>query len=240
VLAPILGITSDANRSEGSLVSPKENSLFSKIVQLDPIQINFEISDKEVNVFIYLSDDSLHSYVGRLTLFDPIIDPKTGTFPLQAYFLNPDNLLKMGKFVFVHLEWRETRMLFWFEDVQYLKGPKENLFLWKLTTVQPTCELWKDELGETIFFSSQKAKEVFVDGVMKLKKGSPLKCISFMKNQVQMLSKFIIHRPIFVGGDLYKDGLMYTMPVSQFPEIAPPTVVVSSGTFPGAIVETKN
>jgi multidrug efflux pump subunit AcrA (membrane-fusion protein) len=95
VLAPILGITSDANRSEGSLVSPKENSLFSKIVQLDPIQINFEISDKEVNVFIYQSDDSLHSYVGRLTLFDPMIDPKTGTFPLQAYFLNPDNLLKM-------------------------------------------------------------------------------------------------------------------------------------------------
>ena len=107
MLAPILGITSDANRSEGSLVSPKENSLFSKIVQLDPIQINFEIFDKGAKVFISLSDDCLYPYVCQLTWFDPLIYPKTGTFPLQAYFLNPNNLSKVGQFQRVYKQWRE-------------------------------------------------------------------------------------------------------------------------------------
>lgn len=107
MLAPILGITSDAYPSERSLVSPQENSLLTKIVQLDPIQINFEIFDKEAKVFISLSDDSLYPYVGQLTLFDPLIDPKTGTFPLQAYFPNPNNLSKVGQFVRVYQKWRE-------------------------------------------------------------------------------------------------------------------------------------
>lgn len=82
VLAPISGITSDSYLSEGSLVSPQGNSLLSKIVQLDPIQVNFGISDKEweafkkqnngtplsseAKVFISLTDDSLYHYVGRL------------------------------------------------------------------------------------------------------------------------------------------------------------------------------
>jgi hypothetical protein len=106
-LAPILGIKSDAHPSERSLVSPQEISLLTKIVQLDPIQINFEIFDKGAKVFISLSDDCLYPYVCQLTWFDPLIYPKTGTFPLQAYFLNPNNLSKVGQFQRVYKQWRE-------------------------------------------------------------------------------------------------------------------------------------
>jgi membrane fusion protein (multidrug efflux system) len=67
LLAPILGIKSDAHSSERSLVSPQEISLLTKIVQLDPIQINFEIFDKGAKVFISLSDDCLYPYVCQLT-----------------------------------------------------------------------------------------------------------------------------------------------------------------------------
>jgi multidrug efflux pump subunit AcrB len=56
-----------------------------------------------------------------------------------------------------------------------------------------------------------------------------------------MFSKFFIHRlifsvVIFIILTMTGLGLMYTMPVSQFPDIAPPTVVVS-GTYPRAIAE---
>jgi hypothetical protein len=71
-----------------------QNSLLTKIVQLDPMQIKFEIFDKEAKVFISLSDDSLCPYDDQLTLFYPLIDPKTGTFSLQVYFPNPNNLSK--------------------------------------------------------------------------------------------------------------------------------------------------
>jgi hydrophobe/amphiphile efflux-1 (HAE1) family protein len=56
-----------------------------------------------------------------------------------------------------------------------------------------------------------------------------------------MFSKFFIYRPIFsivlfIVLTMAGLGLMYSMPVAQFPNIAPPTVLVS-GTYAGAIAD---
>lgn len=111
VTAPISGMTSKEVRSEGSLVSPSgDASLLTKISQLDPMYVNFSMSDNELlrlrtwqaqgrfeppegeryTVEVKLSDGSMFPTAGRLNFTDNLIDPSTGAIRSRAEFANPD------------------------------------------------------------------------------------------------------------------------------------------------------
>jgi membrane fusion protein (multidrug efflux system) len=127
VTAPVSGLASRALRSEGSLVAPGQDSLLTTISQVDPLYVNFGVSEAEqrqmlkaigsgntiaanpkdvkaANVTVKLSDGTVYPLKGKLAFVDPRINPQTGSFEARAEVPNPDGALRPGQFVRVVLE----------------------------------------------------------------------------------------------------------------------------------------
>jgi membrane fusion protein (multidrug efflux system) len=119
VTAPVSGFASRAQKSEGSLVSPGENSLLTTVSQIDPIHVNFSVSEQEqqrlarlmpagsaagFDVSVRLSDGSVLPRKGKLGFIDTRINTATGAFDAQAALPNADLALRPGQFVRVILE----------------------------------------------------------------------------------------------------------------------------------------
>jgi len=126
VTAPVAGYASRALKSEGSLVSPGEDSLLTTVSQLDPMYVNFSIAERErlrMNrqiaagtlvaeelasggqpINLRLADGSTFPRQGKLAFIDPRIDAKSGAFSARATVPNPDGALHPGQFVRVILD----------------------------------------------------------------------------------------------------------------------------------------
>jgi len=122
VEAPVSGVAGRSNRSEGSLVSGPD-VLLTSVVQLDPIWVNFGISDndqarlaKEIQagrlampkdgqfeVALVLADGTQYNQTGKLNFTDVKISAATGTRESRAELPNPEGVLRPGQFVRVVL-----------------------------------------------------------------------------------------------------------------------------------------
>jgi len=122
VNAPIAGLSSRANKSEGSLVNANE-TLLTMISQVDPIWVPFNVSendrlgleravaagrlvlpkDSAYDVTVRLSDGSAFPRKGRINFSDTRVNPATGTYEMRAEIANADGALKPGQFVRVVL-----------------------------------------------------------------------------------------------------------------------------------------
>ncbi len=123
VNAPITGLSSRANKSEGSLVTANE-TLLTLIWQVDPIWVAFTISENEqlalnkavaagrlllpkdnaYDVTIKLADGSVFPRKGRINFADTRVNPSTGTYEMRAEIANADGALKPGQFARVQLK----------------------------------------------------------------------------------------------------------------------------------------
>jgi membrane fusion protein, multidrug efflux system len=123
VVAPITGLTSRANKSEGSLVTAND-TLLTVIWQVDPIWIAFSISetdqlalehavaagrlqlpkDNAYDVTVRLADGSAFPRKGKINFADTRVNPSTGTYEMRAEIANADGALKPGQFVRVSLK----------------------------------------------------------------------------------------------------------------------------------------
>jgi hypothetical protein len=125
VSAPVSGFASRAQRSEGSLVSPGADSLLTTVSQIDPLHVNFSVSENEklrfdklvaegrlvlpapkkgaLEVTLRLADGSVFPRKGKLSFVDARINPATGSFDARAEIANPDGALHPGQFVRVQL-----------------------------------------------------------------------------------------------------------------------------------------
>src|SRR5512137_283747 len=122
VTAPVGGLASRALKSEGSLVSPGDNSLLTTVSQVDPLYVNFGVSEAEqrlvlkaigspaaiaaspkevqaATVTLKLSDGTAYPHKGRLAFIDPRVNTQTGSFDARAEVPNPDGALRPGQFV---------------------------------------------------------------------------------------------------------------------------------------------
>jgi membrane fusion protein (multidrug efflux system) len=123
VNAPITGLSSRANKSEGSLVNANE-TLLTMIWQVDPIWVPFGVSENDrlgleravaagrlvlpkgnaYDVTVRLSDGSEFPRKGRINFSDTRVNPATGTYEMRAEIANADGALKPGQFVRVVLK----------------------------------------------------------------------------------------------------------------------------------------
>ncbi len=114
VNSPIDGIAGIAKTQVGNLVSP--TSLLTSISQLDPIKVEFPISEREYLHFadkinrherdgdskqdpdleMVLADGSTYKYRGRFYVANRQVNIQTGTIKIQGIFPNPDNILRPG------------------------------------------------------------------------------------------------------------------------------------------------
>jgi len=118
VRAPIGGLTSREVRSEGSLVTAgDESSLVTRIVQTDPIYIEFTLPETEAaqvrarfatgsapRVRVGVQGGAQHPEPAKLTFVDNAVEPTSGTVRARAVMPNPDGKLVPGQFVRAQLE----------------------------------------------------------------------------------------------------------------------------------------
>jgi membrane fusion protein (multidrug efflux system) len=119
VRAPIGGLTSREVRSEGSLVAAgTESSLLTRIVQTDPIYVEFSVPEAEaarvrkattagresLDVQLLADDGSAPRTGGKLSFIDTSVEPGSGTVRARAVFPNADRQLVPGQFLRVRVE----------------------------------------------------------------------------------------------------------------------------------------
>ena len=120
--SPVTGLSSFARVQEGSYVGP-ENSLLTYVARVDPIWVNFTLSENELlgireqsragnlrlppkdqyQVEVILANGETLAEKGRITFENPDFDAKTGSFLLRATIANPKNDLRPGMFVRVRV-----------------------------------------------------------------------------------------------------------------------------------------
>jgi membrane fusion protein (multidrug efflux system) len=118
VRAPIAGLTSREVRSEGSLVTAgTESSLLTRVVQTDPIYVEFSVPDGEaarVRAAIAAGNDELAVQLlsddgappaggGKLAFVDTTVEPGSGTVRARAVFPNRDGAIVPGQFLRVRV-----------------------------------------------------------------------------------------------------------------------------------------
>jgi membrane fusion protein, multidrug efflux system len=122
ISSPLTGLSSYAKLQEGTYLSAS-NNLLTYIAQLDPIWVNFSISENEFlryrdevqrgvlrlpkdNAFdieIVLADGSIYPERGHIGFADPSFSKETGTFLVRSVLANPRGQLRPGQFVKVNV-----------------------------------------------------------------------------------------------------------------------------------------
>lgn len=144
VTSPINGIAGIATAQIGDLIV--ENTLMTTVSQVDPIKVNFPISEREylkfadriekassqknlnaaqpTNLELVLADGSVYPHKGRAVLADRQVDVKTGTITIVSYFPNPANRLRPGLFAKIRasIETRPGALLVQQRAVKELQG----------------------------------------------------------------------------------------------------------------------
>ncbi|HEY7642571.1 MAG TPA: efflux RND transporter periplasmic adaptor subunit [Steroidobacteraceae bacterium] len=122
VRAPISGLTSREVLSEGSLVSTdQQSSLLTKIVQVDPLYIEFTVPEGEAamirsglapanqsarppGVKLVLENGSEYPQAAQVTFVDNAVDVNSGTVRVRAVLPNKDAQLIPGQFLRAKVE----------------------------------------------------------------------------------------------------------------------------------------
>ncbi len=122
IRAPISGLTSiEASPPEGTLIQPQQ-TLLTRITQLDPAYVYFTTTDSEqrelrevnekraqplkpedVTVQLQFGNGDRHPIDGKIDSSSGIVDPRTGTVQVRAVFPNEKSDLLPGQFVRVNL-----------------------------------------------------------------------------------------------------------------------------------------
>lgn len=119
IAAPVTGSSNQAKYREGALISPGPNSLLTTIYVIDPIWVNFNVSDNDLllarnetekgllkypkdddfNIEIVFADGTVMPAVGKVDFTDPAFQQTTGTRLIRAVVPNSKGLLSPGQFV---------------------------------------------------------------------------------------------------------------------------------------------
>lgn len=200
VTAPISGMTSQETRSEGSLVSTTADaSLLTKVSQLDPIYVNFSMSDNDMmnlrkmqdsgqlklaanghfNVQLKLTDGSTYGKSGRLNFTDSLVDASTGTIRSRATFANPDGGILPGQFVRVILQGAKRSNAIAVPQRAVLTS-QQGKMVWVVgadNKVQPRPITVSQDVGLNVLVESglKAGDKVVVDNIIKLRPGADVK-----------------------------------------------------------------
>jgi membrane fusion protein, multidrug efflux system len=120
ISSPVTGMAGRAEQREGAFLNAQGASAnLAYVAQLDPIWVNFSVSQNEAErrdrraesglyvapadgiyeVQIILPGGQAYPHTGTLEFADPSFDRRTGTFSVRASVPNPDLLLRPGMFV---------------------------------------------------------------------------------------------------------------------------------------------
>jgi membrane fusion protein, multidrug efflux system len=209
IRSPVTGLSSRAIKQEGSYVSTGPDSLLTYVARIDPIWVNYSISENEAlrlkdeearglirlpkdsdyTVEVVLADGSVFPNKGRVSFAEPSFSSETGTYMVRAVFLNPKGVLRPGQFVRVHLKGAVRPKAILLPQRAVLQGAKGH-FVWVINQ-QGKTEFRDVEVGDWygddwfINRGLSPGERVAVDGTMKLVPGESVKIVEMTQEDAQ-------------------------------------------------------
>jgi membrane fusion protein (multidrug efflux system) len=202
IASPLAGVSAAAQEKVGAYLNPS-NSLLTTVSSLDPMWVNFSISENEFSSFrdqvdkgliippkdrnfvveIVLVDGTTFPHTGRITYADPSFNPQTGTFLLRSSFPNPKGALRPNQYVRARLKGalRPNAVLVPQSAVQ--QGGKGH-FVWvvdKAGKAENRPVTTGDWYGDQWFIDAglQAGDQVVVGGARRLHAGAPVKATPY-------------------------------------------------------------
>jgi membrane fusion protein (multidrug efflux system) len=118
IYSPIDGVIGRVQVDVGNLVGQGENTLLATISTVDPVYVNFSISEsdyvravrdqyakdsRDSKVRMILADGSEYDHDGAYDMVDRAVDPGTGTLGVRVTFPNPAHILRPGQYAKVRV-----------------------------------------------------------------------------------------------------------------------------------------
>ena len=114
VKSPVNGIAGIRAANIGDLVGTDQRTLLTTVSQIDPILVQFPISEQEYlklrdffltkdallqsSLELILSDGSVYPIKGKIDIVGREVEASTGTLRIRAIFSNPGNVLRPGQY----------------------------------------------------------------------------------------------------------------------------------------------
>jgi membrane fusion protein, multidrug efflux system len=200
ISSPLTGLSSFAKRQEGSFVTPGESGLLTYVAQMDPMWVNFSISENELlsyrddiaagrlkfpansefSVEVVLADGSVFPNKGRISFADPSFSKETGTFLVRSVVSNPKGSLRPGQFVRVLVKGATRPNAILVPQRAVLQGAKSH-YMWVIKDGK--AEQRVVDVGEWhgddwfILQGIKPGEQVVVDGAIRVAAGAPLKVV---------------------------------------------------------------
>ncbi|HUL56711.1 MAG TPA: efflux RND transporter periplasmic adaptor subunit [Usitatibacter sp.] len=200
ITTPVTGLSSFARVQDGAFVNA-ENSLLTIVEQVDPIWVDFTISENEMLglrrdrdkglvklppndqyvVEVILADGALFPQKGRITFANASFNPQTGTFLLRAALPNPDSSLRPGQFVRVRVTGAVRLNAILVPQAAVLQGPKSHIVV--IVDKDMKAQMRPVEVGpwygDDWFITGglQAGDVVATDGIARLTPGASVKIV---------------------------------------------------------------
>jgi len=200
ITTPVTGFSSYARVQDGAYINP-ENSLLTTVEQVDPIWVNFSVSENELLAFrterdkgllrmptidsyeveAVLADGSVFPNKGRITFASASYNQQTGTFLLRATLPNHEAVLRPGQFLRARVLGMIRPKAILLPQKAVLKGAQGH-FVWvvdkegKAANRHVEVGPWYEDKW-FIIDGLAAGETVVVDGVMRLAPGAPVKVV---------------------------------------------------------------
>lgn len=202
IVSPLTGLSSFAKKQEGSYVTPGESGLLTTVSQMDPIYVNFSLSENETLKYrdeiasghlvfpvrsefvveVVLADGSMVPDRGRLNFAAPSYSQDTGTFLVRVVVANPNGQLRPGQFVRARAIGASRPNAIVVPQKAVLEGAKSH-FVWVINAEgKPEQRIVEvgDWHGDDWFITKglQAGERIVVDGAIRVTPGGPLNIVS--------------------------------------------------------------
>ena len=197
--SPLRGLSSFAKRQEGSYLTAGEQGLLTTIYQLDPIWVNFSISENQLlsyrdqiakgrlkfpsgdnfEVEVVLADGTVFPQRGHISFAAPSFNSETGTFLVRTELPNPKGQLRPGQFVRARV-FGATRPAALRLPQRAVQDGAKGHFVWVIgedgKAKQRAVEVG-DWIGDDWFISAglKAGERVVVDGAGRVTPTAPLR-----------------------------------------------------------------
>jgi membrane fusion protein (multidrug efflux system) len=197
VTAPVSGITSVGARPEGSFVSAQqEESLLTTITPIDPVTIDFSVSEGDMlklraltssgrllgpkrgagTAALVMNSGEPYAHAGKVEYLDVVLDRATGSLLGRAQFPNPEQTLLPGMFVRLVLKGYVLKGAVIVPERAVQQGP-QGAFVYVVdketkAEVRPVTLGLPVPGGRSIDAGLAPGERVIIDNLMKVQPGS--------------------------------------------------------------------
>jgi membrane fusion protein (multidrug efflux system) len=195
IFTPVTGLASKAVKQEGSYIPTGQESLLTYVAQLDPVWVNFSVSENQLLssrqqvdkgllkppegsnyvIEVQFADGSIHPHKGRVNFAEPNVDPETGTLRIRAELANPVSSMRPGQFVRVLMHGASRPNAITVPQTAVMQGAKGH-FVWVLDE-EGKAEVRAVEVGpwhgDNWFINKglQAGDQMVVDNLIKMSQG---------------------------------------------------------------------